>query len=72
MRCEPIIKNVTSKNVEYDDIFKDLDKQKEPIEHFLRIETERVKAMEALSPGGEQARTRASLTSLDYAADVIL
>ena len=34
MRCEPIIKNVTSKNVEYDDIFKDLDKQKEPIERL--------------------------------------
>ena len=72
MRCEPIKKNVTSKNVEYGDIFKDMDKQKESIEHFLKIEAERIKAMEALLPGREQARTHASLTSVDYAADVIL
>ena len=72
MRCEPLKKNVTSKNVEYGDIFKDMDKQKESIEHFLKIEAERIKAMEALLPGREQARTHASLTSVDYAADAIL
>ena len=72
MRCEPIIANVTSKKVEYGDIFKETEKQKQTIEHFLKIETERIKAMEALLPAGEQARTRASLTSLDYATDVIL
>ena len=71
-RCEPILKKVTSKNVKYEDIFKDVDAQKEIVEHFARIEEERNKAMEALSPGGEQARTRASQTSLDYAADVSL
>ena len=63
---------MTSKNVKYEDIFKDVDAQKEIVEHFARIEEERNKAMEALSPGGEQARTRASQTSLDYAADVSL
>ena len=72
MRCEPIIKNVTSKKVEYGDIFKERDKQKETVEHFVKIEEERIKALEALLPGREQARTRASLTSLDYAADVFL
>ena len=72
MRCEPIKANVISKKVEYGDIFKETSKQKEAIEHFLKIETERIKAMEALLPGREQARTHASLTSLDYATDVIL
>ena len=72
MRCDPIITNVTSKKVDYGDIFKETEKQKETIEHFLKIETERIKAMEALLPGREQARTRASLTCLDYAADEIL
>merc|ERR1711989_283291 len=52
VRCEPIKANVISKNVEYGDIFKETSKQKEVIEHFLKIETERIKAMEALLPGG--------------------
>ena len=72
MRCEPIKRKVTFKKVEYGDIFNETNKQKETIKHFLKIETERIKAMEALLPGGEQARTHASLTSLDYAADAIL
>ena len=72
MRCEPIKRKATFKKVEYGDIFNETNKQKETIEHFLKIETERIKAMEALLPGGEQARTHASLTSLDYAADAIL
>ena len=72
MRCEPIIRKVTSKKLEYRDILNVANKQKETIEHFLKIETERIKAMEALLPVGEQARTHASLTSVDYAGDVIL
>ena len=64
-------KNVTSKKVEYGDLFKETDKEKQTIEHFLKLKNKEL-AMEALSPGGEQVRTCASLTSLGYAADVIL
>ena len=35
--CILIIKNVTSKKVEYGDIFKETDKQKQTIEHFQKI-----------------------------------
>ena len=51
MCCEPINKKLISKNVKYGDIFKEIDKQKETVEH-LKIEEERIKATEALLPGG--------------------
>ena len=50
-----------STNIEYDDIFKETEKQTETVEHFLvKIKVERIKALEAWGPGGNKYKMHTS------------
>ena len=43
IRCQNQSTRSDSQNKDYDDIFKVIDKQKETVEHFLKIEAKRKK-----------------------------
>ena len=49
-----------TREVEFENIDKTVEKQKEVIEVFLNVDKERKLAMEALLPGGDNARTLAN------------